>query len=84
MCVSVDVEAQFAGVNAIVYCTGGLVYRSHPSMGKAGKYGARSNGQGLELGRNMKELGRDGGQSIWGLQAWAPVRLLHEANPTRT
>lgn len=30
------------------------MYRSHPSMGKAGKYGARSNGQGLELSRNMK------------------------------
>lgn len=65
MCVCVDVEVQSAGVNAIVYCTGGLVYRSHPSMGKAGKYGARSNGQGLELSRNVKELGRDGGQSIW-------------------
>jgi hypothetical protein len=34
-------------------------------MGKAGKYGARSNGQGLKLSRNMEELGRDGGQSIW-------------------
>lgn len=62
-----------AEVSAIVYGTGGLVYRSHPSMGKAGKYGAGSNRQGqeLELSRNVKELG---------LQ----VRLLHEASRTRT
>lgn len=66
VCVSVDVEVRFCwSKRNCCLCTGGLVYRSHPSMGKAGKYGARSNGQGLELSRNMKELGRDGGQSIW-------------------
>lgn len=38
------------------------MYRSHPSMGKAGKYGARSNAE-----PQHEELGRDGGQGT----AWA-------------
>lgn len=69
------------------------MYRSHPSMGKAGKcMGQDRTDKDWSSAARRKSLGAIAvraqaagqGTSHLGLQAWAPVRLLHEAHPTRT